>query len=120
MSFNPALIVPEAYMMLLVAALFIQTIGKGEWQPKVERWLPIFSGLGCLVALCSFPYRGTIFAGAYQVDAMSQFFKVVIALGFFFAVVNATKQKTLENEKRTDYFMLMAFSALGLCSSPAQ
>lgn len=114
MNFNPILIVPELYQFLLISALFIWTLGRGEYRPRVEQWLPLFAGLGFLVSIVSFWNEGLMFYGVYKVDAMSQFFKIAIAGGFFVAVINASRQPTLDEGKRPDYYLLLALSAWGL------
>ncbi len=114
MNFSPILIVPELFQLLLIVALFIQSLGSREWQPHTERWLPLFAGFGFIVSMASVGVSGTMFYGVYQVDTMSQFFKVVIAAGFFIAVLNASRQPTLGEERRADYFFFLALSAWGL------
>jgi proton-translocating NADH-quinone oxidoreductase chain N len=67
----------------------------------------------CL-ALYNFNASGVIFSGTYRLDKLSQFFKVLITMGFTLAVLNASRQPTLDEEKRADYFLLMGLSVLGL------
>ena len=107
-------IVPELYLLALIIVLFIQSLGSREWQPQVEKWLPIAAGLGVLVAAASIGVRGLFFFETYRVDALSQFFKLAIAGGFLITVINAGHQTSLEEGKKTDYFMFMALSAWGL------
>lgn len=115
MNFNPLAIVPELYLLLLISALFIQSLGGRDWEPPVEKWLPLFSGLGVLVTIVSFwAPDSMMFYDVYKVDMMSRFFKGAIAFGFFITVVNATRQPTLEEGKRADYFLFLALSAFGL------
>ena len=115
MNFNLIAIVPELYLLLLIAALFVFSLGNKDWEPPVEKWLPMFAGLGVLVTIISFwGPKGLMFYGVYNVDTMSQFFKGAIAFGFFVTVVNATRQPTLEEGKRADYFLFLALSAWGL------
>ena len=114
MNFNPILIVPELFMLLLIAALFVQSLGPRTWEPSVEKWLPIFSGLGVLVAISSFNVHGLIFYDVYKVDLTSQFFKIAIMIGFTVAVLNATRQPSLRDGKKTDYYFFLAMSAWGL------
>jgi len=66
------------------------------------------------MALAGLPVRGVMFWGVYQVDGLSQFFKALVAVGFFVTVVNARRQPTLEEGQRLDYFLFLAFSAWGL------
>ncbi|MCJ7684377.1 MAG: NADH-quinone oxidoreductase subunit N [Desulfobacteraceae bacterium] len=114
MEFRPELIIPELYQILLIGALFIQSIAKGNRMPRVEQWLPWLAGAGVVISVISLNSRGTLFSGSYKVDDLSQFFKMIVSLGFAIAVLNAIRQSTLEEEKRSEYFMFMALSAWGL------
>ncbi len=114
MNFSPTLVVPELFQFMLIMALFIQSLGNRDWEPHVEKWLPLFAGLGFFVSIVSFKASGVMFYGVYKLDMLSQFFKIAIAAGFFVAVLNATRQPTLEGEKRSDYYMFLALSAWGL------
>ncbi|CCH48039.1 NADH-quinone oxidoreductase subunit N [Pseudodesulfovibrio piezophilus] len=108
------LIVPELYFLLLVVALMIQSCGTREWKPDVEKWLPFGAGLGFFVSIVAYGSQGYLFWDVYKVDMMSQFFKIVIAFGFYVVVLNASRKKTISDEKRTDYYMLLGFSTFGL------
>lgn len=114
MEFNPILIVPELYQLMLVLALFCQSLGDGQEPAPAERWLPFFAGFGVFVSIASFGAQGMLFADAYKVDALSQFFKLAIAGGFYVTVLNASRQPSLMERKRPDYFMFLALSAWGL------
>ena len=114
MEFRPELIIPELYQILLIGALFIQSIAKGNRMPRVEKWLPWLAGAGVLISVISLNSSGILFLGSYKVDDLSQFFKMTVSLGFAIAVLNAIRQSTLEEEKRPEYFMFMALSAWGL------
>jgi NADH-quinone oxidoreductase subunit N len=113
-NFTPALFVPELFQLLLILALFVQSIGNDAWGPRVEKWLPIFAALGVVVAVVSFRASGVMFHDVYKIDGLSQFFKVVIAVCFLVTVLNASRQPTLPADKRCDYFMFLAISAWGL------
>lgn len=113
-AFSAELMIPEWYQLLLIAALFVQTIAAGNWLPRVVRWLPWVAGGGVFISVISLHSSGTLFLGAYQVDPVSQFFKVMVSLGFAIAVLNAIRQPTLDKDKETEYFLFMAISAWGL------
>lgn len=113
MNFCLTLIVPEFCQFLIIAALFIQSIRK-NWLPAVEKWLPTASAALFLVSILSFRANGMMFYGVYQVDMLSQFFKIAVSAGFMVTVFNALKQPTLEETYREDYFLFLAFSAWGL------
>jgi NADH-quinone oxidoreductase subunit N len=116
-EFNLMNIVPELFQLLLIIALFCQSLGGPDKDPQytpAERWLPFLAGLGVFVNIAAFKAEGLLFGGAYKVDALSQFFKLAIAAGFYVSVLNAARQPSLEERKRPDYFMFLAISAWGL------
>ena len=114
MTFTPEILLPELYQLLLIAALFVQSIAGRPWMPRVENWLPWGAGAGVLLSLASLDSQGILISGSYCVDPVSQFFKMTVAVGFAVAVLNARRQQTLEEGKETEYFMFMALSAWGL------
>lgn len=114
MEFRPDLIIPELYQLLLIGVLFIQSIADRPWMPRVGKWLPWLAGVGILISVGSLDLNGLIFVGSYRVDPLSQFFKFAVSFGFAIAVLNATRQPTLEKKKHCEYFMFMALSAWGL------
>ncbi|CCO25044.1 NADH-quinone oxidoreductase subunit N [Maridesulfovibrio hydrothermalis] len=114
MNVNPYLFLPELFQFLIIALLFVQTVGSEQMQEKVGVWLPIASAVGVLVAVVSVGQEGLVFNAAYRIDPLSQFFKAAIAVGFFVTVLNATRQPTLDKEKSSDYFLFLALSAWGL------
>lgn len=104
----------EYYHIFIIALLFIQSLTPRLHKPRVGLWLPIMAGIGVIIALFNFNIQGDMLSGAYRIDMLSQFFKVLVTMGFALAVLNASRQPTLLEEKRYDYFLLMALSALGL------
>jgi len=111
---NLRLISPELFQLLIVGSLFVQSIIKGDGTASIKKWLPWAAGLSVLVALASLAQNGLMFGQTYQVDRLSQFFKMTVSLGFFLTVINGVGQPLLEKEKRCDYFLFMALSAWGL------
>jgi proton-translocating NADH-quinone oxidoreductase chain N len=114
MDFRPDIVISESFQFLLVAACFLQSLLYKVMPIRLQRWLPWAAGAGVVVSLLCLGHRGSMFHGTYQVDQLSQFFKVAVAAGFFFASLNATRQPTLPQDKRHDYFLFMALSAWGL------
>lgn len=114
MDFRPELVISESFQFLVVAALFLQSLLYKVVSIRMRSWLPWVAGIGVAVNLFCLNTQGTMFYGSYQVDQLSQYFKVIVAVGFFFTSLNATRQPTLPHEKRYDYFLFMALSAWGL------
>jgi NADH-quinone oxidoreductase subunit N len=113
-TFDTSLIIPELFQLLIIALLFIQSVGKSSWGPKVSAWLPFMAAIGVVLTFTSLNSEGLIFWKAYKVDALSQFFKLAISAGFLVTVINAVRQPTLRKDKTTDYFLFLALSAWGL------
>lgn len=113
MIFQVELFIPELYLLALIAGLFVLTVGPKSWSGLL-RLLPLAAALGIGVAALSLPAKGMIFYDAYQVDALSQFFKLLIFLGLAVTCLNAMRQTSVAEEKRADYFLFLCLSALGL------
>nr|WP_209280131.1 NADH-quinone oxidoreductase subunit N [Desulfobaculum xiamenense] len=105
---------PELYQIVLLVVLFALSISRHPTLRNDASWVPWGAAVGIAVSLASMGAEGMLFHGAYRVDMMSQFFKLAVAVGFFIGTLNATRQVTLEQDKQSDYFMFLAFSALGL------
>jgi NADH-quinone oxidoreductase subunit N len=110
---NLDLVMPELFQLLVVVALFVQSVVRGR-NDSGPRWLPVAAIIGVAVAASKLGAQGVLFAEVYRVDALSQFFKLAISLGFCVTVLNAQNQPTLETDKRTDYFLMLGLSAWGL------
>lgn len=104
------LLLPELWLLGLVCALFVASL-KGV--KSVSGWLPAAAGIGVLVALMGVSARDEILYATYRFDALSQFFKLVIALGFAIVTGIAAGKKD-DADMTPDYFMLLALSAWGL------
>jgi proton-translocating NADH-quinone oxidoreductase chain N len=104
----------ELYQLLLVTLLFVQCLSPRLQKPRVENWLPVMTGFGIVLALLNFNVQGEVLSHAYRIDRLSQFFKILVSMGFAVAVLNARRQPTLPEEKKADYFLLMGLSAWGL------
>ncbi|WP_031387557.1 NADH-quinone oxidoreductase subunit N [Desulfonatronum thiodismutans] len=113
MIFQIELFIPELYLLALIGGLFVLTVGPQSWW-RFLRYLPLAASVGIGVAALSFQFSGLMFYEAYQVDALSQFFKLAIFLGLAVTCLNAMNQPTLSDEKRPDYFLFLCLSALGL------
>lgn len=112
LNFTPSLIIPELYMALLLVALFVQTV-TDSIKDRTD-WLAYAALGGVVVAALSMSQSGMMFYDSYQIDGLSQFFKLVIALGLAICVLNALRNTTLGKTPRADYFFFMFMSAFGL------
>ncbi len=118
LNFDILLLLPELSFFLLVLFLFGATISGVAKEAGAAKMvlgaLPLITLVMVAVSAVGLPARGVMFWGSYQIDALSQFFKFLVAAGFFVAIVNARRQPTLEEGQRLDYYLFLAFSGWGL------
>ncbi len=103
-------LLPELYMLLFSVFFLFLSVGKKRISLfTVARVLAL---VGFFVTLACAGARGTLFAGAYQVDFFSQVFKVLLSAGFTLVVFMFEKENEVEN--LPEFFMFLGFSTLGL------
>ncbi len=107
-------IAPEGIMFILVLALFAASALGEKFPSPVACWLPAGAAVVLAVSALGLCASGDYFSGAYRIDLLSQFFKLAVAFGFCFVVANALRQPTLEDDRKSDYFLFMGLSAWGL------
>ncbi|MGD9608026.1 MAG: NADH-quinone oxidoreductase subunit N [Desulfovibrionaceae bacterium] len=106
-----SMLLPELWLLATICALFAASVSGGK--RSVLSWLPWAALAGVVIAALSLGVRGETLYGAYRLDGLSQFFKLVIALGF--AVVTAIAANKRDSEDLSpDYCMLLGLSAWGL------
>lgn len=67
-----------------------------------------------VVTVFSVGQRGSFFFGAYRIDLFSQILKILIAYGFSLVLFMLPEKEELEDGYKAEFFMFVAFSALGL------
>ncbi|MDR2826917.1 MAG: NADH-quinone oxidoreductase subunit N [Candidatus Adiutrix intracellularis] len=118
LNFNIFNLLPETALFLIVLYLFGATVLGAVKNSVTTRavlsYLPILALATVILTAMSLCSRGIMFWGTYQVDGLSQFFKLLITIGFLVTIINARRQPTLEEGQRIDYFLFLAFSTWGL------
>ncbi|MDR1167228.1 MAG: NADH-quinone oxidoreductase subunit N [Deltaproteobacteria bacterium] len=118
LNFKFAYIWPETIFFLLIIYLFILTcVSRKNPALAAGGALVVVPAGGILAILCafnSFYLEADMFFGSYRIDGLSQFFKILICLGFVVAALNSFRQPTLSVEKRVEYFLFLTLSAWGL------
>lgn len=118
LNFNILALLPELGIFLLTLYILAAIIAGAGKKPGAAKCVLATVPVGALIVTALSVYglcaRQTMFWGSYEVDALSQFFKLLVAAGFFVAVLNARRQATLEEGQRLDYFLFLSFSAWGL------
>jgi NADH-quinone oxidoreductase subunit N len=103
-------LLPELYMLLF--SVFFLFLSVGKKRISLFTMARVLALVGFFVALTCAGARGTLFAGAYQVDFFSQVFKVLLSAGFTLVVFMFEKENEVEN--LPEFFMFLGFSTLGL------
>lgn len=106
-------VAPECAQFLLIMALFVVSARSGQRAASLAL-LPVAALLVLCASVVSLGATGELFHASYRIDRLSQFFKLAVAFGFAFVVLNALRQSTLATEDRSDYFLFMGLSAWGL------
>lgn len=123
MNLRLDLLAPELVLGLALLALFVQTLqsrkttGRGGGTGIIEGgWLAYVAVAAAVASAATLGLSGFMFYGAYQVDALSQFFKLAVSVGLAIATHNASVGSTpeLARDKRSDYYLFLALSAFGL------
>jgi len=119
LNFDILLLLPELGLFLMVLFLFGAIIFGADKNAATSKLvinsLPYIAGAVAVLAIFSLASpKVVMFWGTYQIDALSQFFKLLVTLGFLVTVLNALRQSTLEEEQRIDYFLFLTFSTWGL------
>ena len=104
---------PEMALMLTVLVLFFMTLGKFS-TGKVQAISLLLTAFTLVVTFASIGTQGLMFYDVYQIDALSQLFKVVIVFGLFLVYFLGGSLTGIEEKLHTEYNMFLAVSALGL------
>jgi len=104
---------PEMALMLTVMVLFFMTLGKFS-TGTVQAMSLLLSAFTLVVTFASLGTQGLMFYDVYQIDALSQLFKVVIVFGLFLVYFLGGSLTGIQEKLHTEYNMFLAVSALGL------
>ncbi len=105
--------IPEISLMLTVLILFFMTLGNFR-TGTVQAVSLVLTAITLVITVASIDTHGLMFYGVYQLDALSQLFKVVIVLGLFLVFMLGSGLIGIEEKLHTEYNMFLAISAMGL------
>jgi len=104
---------PEISLMLTVLILFFMTLGNFR-TGTVQAISLVLTAITLVVTIASIGTHGLMFYGVYQLDPLSQLFKVVIVLGLFLVFLLGSGLIGIKEKLHTEYNMFLAISAMGL------
>ena len=96
---------PEISLLLMALILFFMTLGNFR-TGTVQAISLVLAAITLVITIASLGTQGLMFYDAYQIDALSQLFKVVIVLGLFLVFFLGTGLTGIEEKLHTEYNML--------------
>ncbi|MBN2645615.1 MAG: NADH-quinone oxidoreductase subunit N [Desulfuromonadaceae bacterium] len=104
---------PELALMLMVLVLFFMTLGKFR-TGTIQGVSLVLSAVTIVAAVASFKAQGSLFFDVYQVDTLSQLFKLIILSGLFLIFYLGRGLTGITAKLHAEYNMFLSISALGL------
>lgn len=107
------LFAPELFLLFGSLGLFLVSLG----EKTAGRARNTAVGLAILnIAVCTagLGLEGELFFQAYRIDLFSQFFKLLIAIGFAVVVLFGRDLKGVRERVRPEYYLFLVLSCLGL------
>ena len=104
---------PELALMIMVLVLFFMTLGNLR-TGVVQGATLLMSALVVAAGIASYGANGMLFYDVYQVDVLSQMFKIIILVGLFLVYALGRGMVGIEPKLHAEYNMFLAVSALGL------
>jgi NADH-quinone oxidoreductase subunit N len=108
-----ALFFPELFLLLSCLVIFLLTLGRMS-SSTVRNITAALSVITFLICAGSLRLEGDLFYKAYRIDLFSQLFKLVITGGVAVLLLFSRELKGIEENVRTEYYLFLLLSALGL------
>ncbi len=112
---NLLLFLPETILLIFLTLLLCLTLLKKE---LTEKMLMPFVGSFAFVllaaAFCSLRVSGDLFYSTYRIDLLSQGFKILLSLVFFFIFLLSGESVSIQKERRLEYFFFLSTATLGM------
>lgn len=105
--------IPEMAFIAVSLFFFFMSLGKPA-RTTVQGAAIALSAMLVLASLAGIGEKGTLFFDAYQIDAYSQIFKVIISIGLFLIVFMGYGLRGIDEKLNSEYFMFLVMSAMGL------
>ncbi len=107
------LILPELVLIVMVLVLFAASLKKIQGATLTSMAL-VGSFLTLVATVLSCCASGSLFAGAYQVDGLSQLIKFLLSGGLFLVFIMCRSLSGIEEEMQNEFYLFLSLSTLGL------
>lgn len=107
------LFLPELLLILLALMCFFASLGKPR-TGFLQALVMVFSTLALLAAAATYNQQGLLFYDAYQIDPLSQLFKMMLCAGLVLVAWAGPGLRGIAPRLRPEYYMFLVISTLGL------
>jgi proton-translocating NADH-quinone oxidoreductase chain N len=107
------LFLPELLLTLLVLICFFASLGRPR-TGSLQAAVMIISALALAATVLTFDRSGTLFFAAYQIDQLSQLFKIILFAGLILVAWSGPGLSGVEQRLRPEYYLFLSLSTLGL------
>ncbi len=104
---------PELYYVAVAAVFLCLSLVRENHRRNFQTAL-VLSAVGVGLTLASTGITADLFFGSYRVNLFSQVFKVLLACGFFLAVVLCSELSGVERRHHPEFYLLLTISTLAL------
>ena len=112
---NLLLFLPETVLLIFMTLLLCLTLLRQDRLDKILNPFVMLSGIALMIAsFWSFKVSGDLFYSTYRIDLLSQGFKVLLSLVFFFIFLLSGEAVSLQKERRLEYFFFLSTATLGM------
>ena len=107
------LFLPELLLILLALICFFASLGRPR-TGFLQGAVMVFSTLALLASAVTFNQAGRLFYDAYQIDMLSQLFKMILCAGLVLVAWAGPGLRGIEQRLRPEYYFFLTLSTLGL------
>ncbi len=109
------LFLPETTLLVFLTTLLCLTLLRKDQLEKILNPFVMLSGVALVIAsFWSLKVSGDLFYSTYRIDLLSQGFKVLLSLVFFFIFLLSGESVFLQKERRLEYFFFLSTATLGM------
>jgi len=104
---------PELWMLATIGVF----LGRSMMRPNADRnflLALVMAAVSVGIALAGTGFNGELFAGTYRIDLFSQFYKCLLAGGFFLVVCLCNGMLGVREDLQAEFFLLLAVCTLAM------
>lgn len=108
------LFLPELILILLALICFFSSLGSSPRTGFLQGAIMVLATLALIAAGATFHQSGVLFYDAYQIDSLSQLFKIILCAGLVLITWANSGLRGIEQRLHPEYYLFLTVSTLGL------